>query len=298
MMRFIPALLIFAALAAASDVQQAYTCPGGVSFEVRYTGAHAVVFVPERAPVVLPQTPSASGARYSDGYTVLWSKGGEAMLESGEVRAQSCKAASPVVISGLFTYLADAASFTVCGETRRLPVAMEQGYRELERVYLDQRSAPGAPLFVTVEGALEYRLPMEGTTPVWTLVVRRFVSAAPGGACPSAAIALGGRYTLSELGGAPVTSARPAFMEFDGQAKRAAGSGGCNRFTASFEQDGAALRFGAAASTRMACMGPGMDLEPRFFKTLEAVAGFRMEAGLLVLTDANGGVLARLRPGE
>ncbi|MCL4794344.1 MAG: META domain-containing protein [Bryobacteraceae bacterium] len=64
---------------------------------------------------------------------------------------------------------------------------------------------------------------------------------------------------------APVLQSRPAFLDFDSGQNRLCGSGGCNRFSGSFAQKGTVLTFG-----------------------LEATAGYRMEAGLLILLDASG----------
>jgi putative lipoprotein len=79
---------------------------------------------------------------------------------------------------------------------------------------------------------------------------------------------------------------------------RAHGSGGCNRFTGSYELDGASLRFGRMASTRMACAPAAMEQERRFHEALAAVAGWRLEGGLLHLTDAAGASLIRLSRAE
>ncbi len=51
---------------------------------------------------------------------------------------------------GLFTYMADAALFEDCASGQRYPVAMEADYISVERVYLEARSEPGAPLLVVI----------------------------------------------------------------------------------------------------------------------------------------------------
>lgn len=86
-------------------------------------------------------------------------------------------------MSGLFTYMADAALFEDCVDGRRYPVAMEAGYVELERAYLGARTEPGAPLLVIFEGRLEPRPPMEGDGMVEMIVIDRFQSAHPGEEC-------------------------------------------------------------------------------------------------------------------
>ncbi|MEI2737011.1 MAG: hypothetical protein V9G24_21075 [Rhodoblastus sp.] len=84
--------------------------------------------------------------------------------------------------SGEFAYMADAASFRFCRSDRPVPVAMEGAYKALEEAYRAQRSAPGAPLFVTIEGDMALKAGMEGA-PRRTLTVSRFIAAWPGETC-------------------------------------------------------------------------------------------------------------------
>jgi len=73
----------------------------------------------------------------------------------------------------------------------------------------------------------------------------------------------------------------------DGQA---AGSTGCNRFTAPWMGEGEALRFGPAATTRRACAEPAgvMEQEGAFLAALARVASGRREADRLELRGAGG----------
>lgn len=100
----------------------------------------------------------------------------EAPVEVGDVLFEN-------QMRGLFTYMADAALFEDCVTGTRYPVAMEAGYLELEQVYLEQRTEPGAPLLVTFHGRIEPRPPMEGDGEIDTVVVKRFVAAFPGEDC-------------------------------------------------------------------------------------------------------------------
>lgn len=61
--------------------------------------------------------------------------------------------------------------------------------------------------------------------------------------------------------------------------------------------EGASLRFGAMASTNMACEPAAMDQEQRFHAALAEVRAYRMEHGRLSLLDGGGGVLVRLSRG-
>jgi putative lipoprotein len=55
-------------------------------------------------------------------------------------------------LTGMFAYMADAATITLCADSRRLPVAMEADYRALEAAYLKARTQPGQELLVSLEG--------------------------------------------------------------------------------------------------------------------------------------------------
>lgn len=90
-------------------------------------------------------------------------------------------------LTGMFTYMADAASLRLCATGERLPVAMEADYPALERAYLQARPAgtPGLPLLVGMQGLITQRPSLEaGQPPRRTLVVETFRSITPGQACP------------------------------------------------------------------------------------------------------------------
>lgn len=73
----------------------------------------------------------------------------------------------------------------------------------------------------------------------------------------------------------------------------AAGSGGCNRYSAPYTVDGQnGLTFGPAVSTKMACEGPGSEVEQAYFAVLTSVAGFETAPGTLTLWDADRNVVA------
>jgi heat shock protein HslJ len=73
------------------------------------------------------------------------------------------------------------------------------------------------------------------------------------------------------------------------------GSGGCNRFTGSYTQDGERLKFGTRAATQMACSEDAvMQKEQLFFQMLNAVHIADATHMKLVLKDAAGRELAVL----
>lgn len=105
----------------------------------------------------------------------------------------------------------------------------------------------------------------------------------------------GRHWTIAAIGGTPTVAAHPADITFSAEG-RAFGSTGCNRFTGGFTLDGAALRFGAVAGTRMACEAAAMDQEHRLHQALDRVRGWRSEGAALLLTGEGGAVLLRLEP--
>lgn len=226
------------------------------------------------------------------------------VIESGHNdRLARLPAASPIeprlLLTGMFTYVADAAAITLCADDRRLPVAMEADYRALEAAYLQAEPQPGQPLLVTVEGLIALRPSAEESQPPRpTLVVEKSVSVRPRETCgtPLADSPLRGTYwKLVRLGDASVKAAdgqREAYLVFDTEEPRVAGSGGCNRVNGGFELDGANLRFGRLAATRMACP-EGLEQEQRFLAALEGVTRHRIDGSHLELLDAAGAVAAR-----
>ena len=93
----------------------------------------------------------------------------------------------------------------------------------------------------------------------------------------------------------PITIAakqgEPHFI-LDSKTKRITGSGGCNRFTGSYQRIGDRLTFGKMAMTFMACP-EGMEIEREFMAALEQVQSWKIFGEHLELFDGNGGFLAR-----
>lgn len=100
----------------------------------------------------------------------------------------------------------------------------------------------------------------------------------------------GTRWRAYSVAGRTVASAQAPTLDFhDG---RASGRDGCNRYTAAVEQSGDALRFGPAASTRMACPEPQRPIADAFARVLQQTRGMRRSAGTLVLLDADNREIA------
>jgi heat shock protein HslJ len=104
-------------------------------------------------------------------------------------------------------------------------------------------------------------------------------------------------WRLVELGGQPAMTTggtREAHLLFDATANRVTGSSGCNRLTGPFTREGVSLRFGALASTRMACTDDRLGRQERdFLAALSATTRHGIARDTLTLLG-DAGSLARL----
>ena len=104
-------------------------------------------------------------------------------------------------------------------------------------------------------------------------------------------------WRLVDLGGRPAVGAggqREASLQFVKDSGRVVGSTGCNRLTGQFTHDGAALRIGPAATTRMACVDPQVgQQEQAFLAALNGTERHEITGDTLLLVGSSG-VLARL----
>ncbi|HET6892611.1 MAG TPA: META domain-containing protein [Pyrinomonadaceae bacterium] len=93
----------------------------------------------------------------------------------------------------------------------------------------------------------------------------------------------GKRWRLTEVTGIPVKKSKP-YIEFDRDAKRFSGDGGCNRIAGSFEITGMNIKFSHGISTRLACIDNEIQkLETEFLKGLDAVTRFEIQGNTLRL---------------
>jgi copper homeostasis protein (lipoprotein) len=202
-------------------------------------------------------------------------------------------------LTGMFTYMADAASISLCADGQRLPVALEADFRTLEDAYRQAAREPAEPVLVSVEGRIAPRPSAEESQPARrTLVVEHFIGAFPRETCgaPWADSPLRGVYwKLVRLAGAPVRAfdnQQEPHLVFATDATRISGSGGCNRLSGGFEIAGEGLRLDRMASTRMACLQGGGQ-EDRFLQLLENVRRYRIRGSHLDLLDGKNVVVAR-----
>jgi heat shock protein HslJ len=84
----------------------------------------------------------------------------------------------------------------------------------------------------------------------------------------------------------------PPSLLLKSEGKLAQGSGGCNRFTGSYELEGDSLKFGPIASTRMFCEEV-MDQEQAYLQVLTETTGYKVSGNSLELYKGDE-LLARL----
>lgn len=203
------------------------------------------------------------------------------------------------LVGGMFRYFADAATLVECRTGREVPVAMEGGYRELERAYAARRSGPGELLYVTVEGAVASREGMEGPARP-TLVVSRFLAAWPGETCErnlTGAPLADTYWKLGVLKGEPVVPIEKAhdatLILRGGPLRQSLATDGCNRTAGHYEATPAGgLTFHGLASTSLACPKPLETRERTLAKVLASTRAYAIEGPTLVLYDARREPLA------
>ena len=101
----------------------------------------------------------------------------------------------------------------------------------------------------------------------------------------------GKTWTLTEMEGRHFSADKPN-LEFNRDTKRVSGSGGCNRFSGTFEIDGSRLKFSPIVSTKMACLAADVQrTETSFFQLLETTTRFEVEGNTLRLYAGDSPIL-------
>ncbi|MEO1082128.1 MAG: META domain-containing protein [Pseudomonadota bacterium] len=203
-----------------------------------------------------------------------------------------------VLLGGMMTYLADVAVFEDCLTGHRFPIVQEAAYLELERAYLEDRRAPGAPLYVHVEGGYLVRPAMEGPDRR-SLVVDRFIKTRPGITCERqrANASLSNTYwRLDRLLGEDMQARegqREPHLILRGENQRFSATLGCNRMIGGYAVEDDRLSFQAGPTTLMACPPPLDRREREFLEMLSAAATFQINGETLVVSSAAGEILAQ-----
>ncbi|UWR22145.1 META domain-containing protein [Sulfitobacter sp. S190] len=244
-------------------------------------------------PLVIRRT-NAGGLSVIDAHT------GEAFSGTLTLSDAEPPTLADMMMGGMMTYMADAAVFEDCVSGATFPVAQERDYLAAERAYLADRAAPGAPLYVMIEGGIQVRPAMEGPDRQM-VIVDRFIRTRPGVSCDRqrAEATLQNTYwRIDALTGEPVTmgdGGREPHIVLEASVTGAyRATVGCNRMRGRYILDGNSLTFSPAASTMMACPEPIGALERRLGEVMAEVATYVIEGETLVLRNADGDPLAVL----
>lgn len=215
------------------------------------------------------------------------------------IRVKSGKAADTSSrMRGIYSYMADAATFVDCADGRRMSVAEEGDNAALQAAYTAARTGPGAEHLVTVDAHIAMRPMAEGgsvSRPV--LWVDRYIGFSTKQNCDSTASEaelVNTYWKLLTIKGKPIEVGgrqREPHIILQADKQRVVGFGGCNRLMGSYTLEGDRLKFGRTASTMMACP-QGMELERAFHETLQAVVQWRIHGQRMELLDIHGNVLA------
>ena len=196
--------------------------------------------------------------------------------------------------AGMMTYQADATIFEDCKLGESIGIAQEGDHLALERAYLADRSTPGAPLYVVIDGEVATRPAMEGPDRDM-LIVDRFIRTRPAVTCErqrADAELVNTYWRLDILEGEAVpreTGRREAHLLLEtGEDGMYRATVGCNTIRGTYAITDGALSFGGGAMTMMACPPPLDKLERQFNATLAVVSDFSIEGETLVLRDQDG----------
>jgi len=91
------ALLPLAACTKPWTPTREYTCPDGYAFTIAYSNTDnpgdIAILEDAHGTTKLPRAPAASGARYSNGATIFWNAGDEALIQqAGTIVHRECTA--------------------------------------------------------------------------------------------------------------------------------------------------------------------------------------------------------------
>lgn len=116
-------------------------------------------------------------------------------------------------------------------------------------------------------------------------------AAAPTAPAPAPAASIDGTWQLVELTAIPGAPPAPVALTIAGASMN--GSTGCNHLEATIAGAGLDARITVGAVTERGCDDPRGAFETAYLKALAGVAGYRLDAGALVLLDGQGSVAAR-----
>ncbi|PWK59573.1 META domain-containing protein [Roseicyclus mahoneyensis] len=283
-----------------------YRC-GDMPVRVGFTEtAEAVMDVGDQRHLLAP-VPAASGARYEaavDPTTFFWSQGETALVSVAGAERPECRLALPL----------EDMSWHAGGNEPFWSVTVEAGMLTLTRLGMEDLVLALQDPLMTEAGEILV-LADHADMPLRAVMLRRpamcrdtmtglphpeTVELSMGDqtifGCGGAPLSLltGRNWVVEDIAGSGVIDTSEVTLSF-GTHGRVAGSGGCNRWFASYELTGEGLSIGQAGSTMMACTEALMTQERGFFAALEQVTGFDIDATgrLVLLGDGPTAITAR-----
>lgn len=259
----------------------------------------------------MQQAPAASGTLYralGDDTTFFHGKGEEAIVEIEGRRLAPCRQAEPPTEP--FRALGQEPPWTVSLAAGEIAVSL--GYEQQTEIL---------PLLAaTTEGRVtRFRAAMPGKRFAMDVARRKCNDSMSGMPYPyvaaiefdgQALVGCGGEpidllagreWVVEDLDGGGIIDRSRVTLEFDLAESRVHGRASCNRYTGGYTLTGEGIRFGNAAATMMACPDALMNQERKFFRILEGINRFDIDAaGALVLSGSNGTMkaYADTRPAE
>ncbi len=294
------------AAAASAPATYVYSCPDGFRFSARFQDDAAVVTLPART-LTLPRAVSASGARYESGGVMLWTKGAQALLETGTAVHKDCEGAradTPWDVARLlgveFRALGQEPFWSLdldegreirftgdLGQTRVVTPAPEPA-RDAASGTITYTARTEAHELVLVVREAPCQDVMSGHHFPYTVTVRLDGKSFEGcGRTLATNEVLNTYWKLAELGDAPALAGdapQEAHLRLMAEGSRATGSTGCNRLIGPFQLERDRLRLGPLATTRMACVDPARARqEQEYLRALEATERVAVVDGRLTL---------------
>jgi heat shock protein HslJ/uncharacterized membrane protein len=275
---------------------------GATVIEVGFVGDTARLRIGAET-LVLPQTVSGSGARFSDGAdpeTVFWSKGDRATVTLRGTDLPDCvMAIDPPVLP--MTARGNEPFWSLDLTVGGFVFSPDMGATRIEGALPQGETTAEGLRFTTAEGPvidIARRVCSDTMTgmpyPFAVGVTDKGILFTGCGGRP--ADLLEGGWTATEVGGAPLAAGVEVTLGFDPVTGRVAGKSACNRWFAGYALTGEGLSIQQAAGTMMACPDDLMAVERRFLDLLPTVSRFSVtEAGELVLFAGDMPVLIARR---
>lgn len=116
---------------------------------------------------------SASGEKYtSNAGNLFWIKGNEASFETGDGKKSNLKASQ--TYRGLYSYMADANSFSLCDIDKKVSIAFMGENIKIEQAY-SKINRSGEDVYLEIEGAMIQEMNMGETKMIYVIYPHKFM---------------------------------------------------------------------------------------------------------------------------